>query len=514
MATVPPPDPKPVYRRAVTTKVRTGCFTWTRRKKCDEAKPACRRCINASFTCEGYPSVFVPAQSKRLVRGNREAYELAIANRINRLLPPPFADLCLDPEPSLGLPDRYFFHHFRTITIPDFVRLVDPRDFWRAHVLPLCLIEPAVLHAAAALGAAHNHYLAYGRAGQGRLEEQFGPACAAIHNYNRSIRKILGRSGASHPAAGSAQDLGALLVCCVLFVCLEDLLGRHKEALRHMRAGAALLTTIDLTTPSHWAPRPIPIPSVADHAALTPLLRASATVLSRFGVDASILQDQQVIPDIHQYTTTPRPLGDPSRPFSSLQDAKDAIWGLDMRMVRLHLDYPEEPNYSNQTTPVSTPDEELRYRSPAWTRLQADFRCWSSKLHYTLAASTHAPTQTPNRELRESLMMRLRHLFWDMIMVDESRLPAVYDETLATVERVYKLEQALSPWPVFTLDCDAIPMVVIIAARDEALIPRVLALLQGHRRREGMWDSAQVANRIEASPRGCLEQMSFPELFA
>lgn len=41
-------------------KVRTGCLTCkARRKKCDEAKPSCRRCVTAGFKCDGYANIII-----------------------------------------------------------------------------------------------------------------------------------------------------------------------------------------------------------------------------------------------------------------------------------------------------------------------------------------------------------------------------------------------------------------------------------------------------------------------
>lgn len=422
----------------------------------------------------------------------------------------PSADSSLGPQFSLdSLPGRHFFHHFRTITIPDFVRLVCPNDFWTAHVLPLCHTEPAVLYAATALGAAHNLYLACSRVSKGHPKEQSGLACATIQHYNHSIQKILSRRDVLDPANGDYPNLGSLLVCCILFVCLENLLGRPQEALRHMRAGAALLMTINLTTPCRRVSGPIQSQRNADLTALDPILRASATVLSRFGVDASLLQHQRVIPDIRPYATMPPSLGDSSKPFSSLHDAKEAIWDLDARMAWLEPSYPEHYCHSELVTHASTPDVGLAPCSHAWAHIQADFRRWSSKLNHTMAASIHTPAQTPSPELRERLMMSLRHRMWDMFMADESTLPMICDVTLSTVEHVYEVEQALSPRPVFTLDCDTIPLLVMMAAENEALSPRILALLRGYQRREGMWDSAGAADRIERMAKGGPGEMSF-----
>lgn len=49
---------KPRRTRKSHNKVRTGCLTCkVRRKKCDETKPACERCIRTGRKCDGYVSV-------------------------------------------------------------------------------------------------------------------------------------------------------------------------------------------------------------------------------------------------------------------------------------------------------------------------------------------------------------------------------------------------------------------------------------------------------------------------
>ena len=58
-------SPKPKINRT-----RTGCFTCRRRrKKCDEAKPACKACVKTNVFCEGYPPLTIwgnPRIGKRI----------------------------------------------------------------------------------------------------------------------------------------------------------------------------------------------------------------------------------------------------------------------------------------------------------------------------------------------------------------------------------------------------------------------------------------------------------------
>ncbi|RWA03287.1 hypothetical protein EKO27_g11816, partial [Xylaria grammica] len=58
----------PVKRRATHAKARTGCLTCKRRKvKCDEARPACARCLKSGHRCAGYEDVRKPAHASNVL---------------------------------------------------------------------------------------------------------------------------------------------------------------------------------------------------------------------------------------------------------------------------------------------------------------------------------------------------------------------------------------------------------------------------------------------------------------
>lgn len=68
-------------------KVRTGCLTCkTRRKKCDEEKPFCRRCATSGFTCDGYAEITIFATT------------LPIPNDVSR--PPDGCLYARQPQPA------------------------------------------------------------------------------------------------------------------------------------------------------------------------------------------------------------------------------------------------------------------------------------------------------------------------------------------------------------------------------------------------------------------------------
>ncbi|KAJ1323741.1 transcriptional activator protein UGA3 [Microdochium nivale] len=584
--------PLPIRRRAFSRKVRSGCTTWIRHKKCDESRPICHRCLKGGYSCGGYSILPAPepTETAPLVSSTSQRLDRLAAPTKATLLSPALYSFTADPflyPVALGsdAEGRGFFWHFQTVVIADLIRLVDAGDFWVAHVLPLCHTEPAVLHAAAALGAAHRLYQSVqssrrrpgGGVAHAMLEQ------AVIRHYNRAIRQVLVSldvtpvPAASTTTADAPGRAATLVVCCLVFYCLESLQSRPREALGHLRAGTSLL--LDCRTDLGPAPCSQLIgPSLAFDAetSLSSLLRQAASALDRLGIDATLLSDEdgdEPTTPILPFLTEPRvpAADDPCMPFSSLQEAKDAMWCLDTRLFRMvgpaspvsNTDMDQRSTIApatclstcsrstaRETHALETnvtgnhPDNHQVSSShdrwqpprpagdPAWTLLQRDFRRWSARFERAGFSSRFRqddgflPQQqldVPTPALREYLMMTIRRRPWDMLTRprrggdddddgdDTTILRGIYEATLAAVGAVYAVERELSPLPVFTLDCDTIPLLAIIAGHEPALLPRVVRLLREYQRREGLWDSIAVAERLEAHGSGSAGDFVFSE---
>lgn len=68
------PPKSPTTSKQAKARSKTGCITCRKRKKkCDEAKPACRSCVNNNIVCAGYPPVEVWKSGKeRAEEGMRD----------------------------------------------------------------------------------------------------------------------------------------------------------------------------------------------------------------------------------------------------------------------------------------------------------------------------------------------------------------------------------------------------------------------------------------------------------
>jgi hypothetical protein len=453
-----------------------------RRKKCDEEKPTCRRCREAQVKCDGYTQT--PSQKKNPLAVKRiiqdsGATDCTVARRQTRSIPP-------DIGSGFGFfgsaRDRLFFYHFCSITIVDFVRLATPKDFWSLRVLPMSHDEPAVRHAVVALGAAHQLYLQ-------KLSAPFlGDTNAsmasleviATQHYNKAIGDLVKMKTTTTPTTCDAQV--TILTCCLLFVCLENLLGRFDEGIRHMQAGARLLETCN--------------PSAAPHDSKQ-LMQEIATVLLRFGVDASMLTEDDVISDMTPYAAPLMEIDEELAPFSSLAECKDAIWDLEVRLFNNPCDCGDGVDGTATDRGVSSEMIELA----------ASFERW--KFKFDLLVSSLPDSQALKMEIqREILVLMLRRCAMEMILLPETadndeELSKLNHELIEMAEHLYSMEASWLGRPMFTLDSDTIPSLFFVATfcEDPALVQRIVALLRGSRRREGPWDSWEAAKKLEQGPQ-------------
>ncbi|KAH9205607.1 hypothetical protein DL95DRAFT_265076, partial [Leptodontidium sp. 2 PMI_412] len=140
--------------RAFKPKVSTGCKTCKiRRVKCDEAKPACKRCSSTGRKCDGYfyagapRSTATPRQTPLST-----TQDLAKTNSF------------IDASPSLNLfksnLEQRSFSFFHQNTIPQLSSIFGSPAWKQLNrlLLQAAYHEPAVRHAAVALGALHEHF--------------------------------------------------------------------------------------------------------------------------------------------------------------------------------------------------------------------------------------------------------------------------------------------------------------------------------------------------------------------
>ena len=222
-----------------------------RRVKCDEGKPACSRCVKFGVNCDGYWARGSTSKSSALTwRRVILPKRTSIVPQICGIRPRPHsesdcsqgkpADTCEEgiqtsgvialfpgmnalavlkpafppPPPFLDIPgterERRSFNFLRIQAKSQLSGFFDC-EFWNRFALQSCHHEPAIRHAAIALGALYEQYQ-FG--GPKAIKSQLSVDSFPVQHYLRAISLLL------HGKAEKDETRTALIVC-ILFVSFE-----------------------------------------------------------------------------------------------------------------------------------------------------------------------------------------------------------------------------------------------------------------------------------------------------
>lgn len=195
--------------RESTSKVRTGCSTCkARRVKCDEAKPACRRCTVGGRHCN-YKAAPSPTSWR---------------NAITIYLPP------VQNQPVFCSKDRslYFFDKYLATALDEHFEA----RFWNCLVLQLAHSEPTIQLAIAAASVVYED-----------VESSLRNPAGNVSVYPRGQKEwaTAARSLSAHIDRHPESTL-VPLVCCLLFTCIEWLRCNPDTSWLHVRNGVQILT--------------------------------------------------------------------------------------------------------------------------------------------------------------------------------------------------------------------------------------------------------------------------------
>jgi hypothetical protein len=239
-----------------------------RKVKCDEAKPYCLRCTNTGRKCDGYP--------------NRAQPSLALVR---------------DPGhkvPTLSVLDGRALDFFEVVAGPALSRDIDSK-FWTELVLQLGHREPVVRDALVAISSLYEGLNNEPKSRLPHPKNDF-----AVAKYNSSIHQL-----------SSTHDEATVLLTCVLYVCIEFLLGNKQTAIDHCRHGVYIYNKVASGSLPPWI-----------ESYLSPLLQRLSMFPYFFGGSVSnfpkIYDFQKIVP------TT----------ISSLSDAHQMIDALKVRSIR------------------------------------------------------------------------------------------------------------------------------------------------------------------------------------
>lgn len=184
-----------------------------RHKKCDESPGACNNCVSTGRKCDGYDLARLPAKKFALLS-----------------IPPVASRLGWHTTADEMRSFSYFVH----CSIPSLAAFFDS-PLWRRVSMQMAHLDRAVYHAASMLGAIHEDSFQ----NQMRLsgEDLLVPRHRfAIEQASRAFSILNHRQASQDP-----QLREVVLLCCLLFVISDLLLGQYDSALQHLRGGLGVL---------------------------------------------------------------------------------------------------------------------------------------------------------------------------------------------------------------------------------------------------------------------------------
>jgi hypothetical protein len=191
-----------------------------RHVRCDEAKPACQRCVSTGRTCEGYA---LPSH-------------LALLGR-SMHYPPSATDFCAATsdiplmQSGRRLEELRSFSYFLEVTAPSLAGAFHS-DFWLLEMPRVCHVDQALWHAIVSLGAVHETYMA------NTLMRDSPLNAFATSHYNTSVIALV-------ESSPSAKSRWKTLTLSTILACICMIGGQRSQARMHWTAGRQLLREFD-----------------------------------------------------------------------------------------------------------------------------------------------------------------------------------------------------------------------------------------------------------------------------
>ncbi|KAK4864263.1 hypothetical protein LT330_010056 [Penicillium expansum] len=344
-------------------KAKTGCKTCKiRRVKCDEGRPACRRCVSTSRVCDGYG----------IWGGGGSPYGQPQSNRALSTYCTPV------PVGNLSYEEQLCFDWMIKRTARKFAGLF-PSEFWETLIFQSSAQEPAVRHAVIALASTHRVQQRYAPA-----RDKYDEECFTLQQYNKAIQHL--RTNTTN----SSYSLRVALITCMLFITLEYMRGQYQMGSAHLQYGMKLL--FGISAPRHPSSMvPIVLSPEEDFA-----YNALVDAYVRLGIQSAIFGH---VPS-HVYLVTKDPqITSPPHTFTSLLEARRS---LDDLLNRVHCLKSHYHNHHASQTPTNT-QEMVNTQSV----ILADLSLWHKT--YTLSLARLETTKISGKDQTGYLLLRVHH---------------------------------------------------------------------------------------------------------
>jgi hypothetical protein len=452
----------------------------SRHVKCDESRPACRRCVSTGRVCDGYGIWGGGSPNSQPQHNNA-------------------LSICCTPIPlgNLNSDEQMSFDWFKEKTTKRFVGIFTS-DFWETLVFQASAQEPAVRHAVVALSAAHRFDSNCGAlitpAAHGFDAEKF-----TLQQYNKAIHYLR-----SNPIINNKNNLRVTLITCLVFVTLEYLRGQYKSGNAHLRYGIQLLSELSAhkpeiepgsTTSFHHNPEDFA------HNALNDSYARLTIQCAMFGILPSRMCVMARIPQIST----------PSRPFNTMVEARQTLDYLVNRIKRLKESY-------HSAKELGIPIDHA-HESSIQSKIKEDLLLWRESYNARPACLYPA---ADHRDSVGSILLRVYHeMATVMVAVGLSESEMAYDahtnNFTAIITGFFELWSIWSKFNTqdqhieeiaklsdrggqgFTIESGYIPPVYYTALK--CRIPQIrrqaIRTLRSVLHREGVWNGPLLADVLE-----------------
>ncbi|KAK4228221.1 hypothetical protein QBC38DRAFT_454450 [Podospora fimiseda] len=281
----PPSADGQKQKRARTSKpkVKTGCNNCKQRRiKCDEQRPECYNCVRSKKVCSGYPPPPRSARPFEEVRiapkpvpiasappPGRQAITLPPrrALKVQRRASPPITPTTtiqavprllhvLSTNLPLTAEEGQYFQLFREQTANDLSGFFD-LGFW-AHSVPReCHAAAAIRHAVIALGALYKTLDKSNESPPSSPSSSLNRYDSAVKHWEVAFRQYSNACTSLLRADTAATTSNRTrLMASVLLACFDSFVGHHKQAIKQIQTGLALLDKLRTERRRAFSPSP------------------------------------------------------------------------------------------------------------------------------------------------------------------------------------------------------------------------------------------------------------------
>lgn len=416
----------------------------------------CRRCRDFMVACDGYATASnnKPLPVSEGTDGSQQPVGLSLLE----------AQQLTCPDVFSNVEERCLFRQFRNCTKNAFSSL-GPIEFWDHYIVPLTETSEPVRYASIAVAAAHQLFL-FRSAAPAISSQTSQLESITIQQYNKAIGYIK-----TLKSTDTLYDIQCVLVCCLLFVCLESMSGRYAESIRHFKAGTQLLANLQF-----------------QHDAELNIADELADMFARFGIGISIFMEEAIMPRKPNYDAPLQMDPGPSVPFPSLNEASISLRQIDVHYIHLMF---------------SGSDSSLADGEVAFNLLEDRLTIWNSRFDETVKAMQQQVLSDADQE--RVMQMRLTQRLWQLFMpydltCDPTLASSSFSAFLNEAENLAKPFIAMKQ-PTFSVSGDLVGGLSLVTtlATDARIRSRALDLLRSLNRREGVWDSRDIIELHEAT---------------